>query len=194
MSVIGLTGGIHCGKTTTLSLFKQEGFKTISCDVIAHELLQKHEIVRQALQERWGKAILNKEGFLDKKHIANIVFTNETERIWLEDILHPLVRKIWTSRVFAEPELDWIVEIPLLFEKKIETLLNCSICVISSLALQLSRLAATGLTEQQACARIGQQWPLSKKMENADFVLLNNGTLAFLHQQILSLIKYIKDK
>lgn len=186
--VIGLTGGYGCGKSTALAIFAESGARTIDCDEIVRELLAGDGGVARTIRSRFGEDVFNEQRMIDRGKIAAIVFGNSTERLWLEDLLHPLVRDRWETLIQAEPGGFWIVEIPLLFEKSLDKLFDFTVCVSASPSNQLSRLKAEGLGAVQVQERIQQQLPLSEKVERADFVITNNGSVAFLRKQVLSLI------
>ena len=102
--------------------------------------------------------------------------------------MHPKVRETWEGAVASDQEANWILEIPLLFEKNLQNRVDFTICVFSDLKSQVERLEQKGIGRAQALARINRQMPLSQKAENADFVLLNEGSLEFLEDQIKTLL------
>lgn len=185
---IGLTGGYGCGKSTALEIFAEKGARTIDCDGIVRELLTENQGVKEAIRSQFGAGVFNEQRMVDRGKIAAIVFGDSAERLWLEDLLHPLVRDRWETLIQAEPEGFWVVEIPLLFEKSLDKLFDFTVCVSASPSNQLSRLKAKRLGAVQVQERIQQQLPLSEKVERADFVITNNGSVAFLRKQVLSLI------
>ncbi|MGF1451534.1 MAG: dephospho-CoA kinase [Opitutales bacterium] len=184
---IGLTGGIACGKSTAAQAFETAGFRRIDTDAVVADLLKDDVEVRSALANRWGGAVLRLDG-VDKAVIAQRVFADEAELRWLEGLLHPRVGSIWRAALEAEPKARWLVEIPLLFENKLETAFDRTVCVEASEALQLQRLAAKGVTAEQAKARMRRQLPLREKVARADRVLSNYGEPAFLQQQVQWLV------
>lgn len=180
---IGLTGGIGCGKSTAGKLFQENGFQRCDVDEIVRERLRSDAEVHRAVSERFGASFVNKEG-VDRKKMAEIVFSDESALKWLEQLLHPLVQSEWKSLMANDPQTNWCIEIPLLFEKNLEKHFDFTVCVWSSPAIQLSRLSSRGLTREQALARNALQMPLSEKVERSDFVLSNNGSESFLREQI----------
>ena len=111
--VVGITGGIGCGKSTAARMFERRGFRRVDCDAIAHELVAEDAIVRETLINTFGEGIRRDNGSLDRKKIAAIVFGDERRLEELENILHPVIRERWESLIGEEPEGDWIVEVPL---------------------------------------------------------------------------------
>ena len=82
------------------------------------------------LRSRWGDAVFA-EGAVDRRAVAARVFSDEAELRWLESLMHPLVRESWQAAIDREPDAHWLVEIPLLFEKRLETLFDLTVCVSS---------------------------------------------------------------
>ncbi|MFP4166081.1 MAG: dephospho-CoA kinase [Opitutales bacterium] len=190
---IGLTGGIGCGKSTVVRFFEAAGWRAIDSDAIVRRLLTENMEVREALRERWGDAVFLTEGMVDRTALAERVFSDDNELDWLEQLLHPLVREAWTSEVEARPEADWLVEIPLLFEKKLENYFDLVVCVSSPLEIAAKRLTEKGYTEARIERRRRRQMALEEKVRRADIVLTNAGSLEFLKQQIELCMKRIRN-
>ncbi len=189
---IGLTGGIACGKSVVLEMFKEAGWHTLSADALVHELLDHDPEVIEAVISKFGIEVKASDVSLNKKAIAQVVFADSQQREWLEGLLHPLVRKRWTSTLDEEPDKNWVVEIPLLYEKKLEKDFDLVVCLSSSRENQLERLQSRGMNEADAEARIASQAPLAEKIEKSDFVLTNTGSLNFLRKQFQILIESLE--
>ena len=181
--VVGLSGGIACGKSSALKIFRELGCDGISTDRITSGILENNDSVKRSIGDKWGRHVLINNQ-IDKPKIAEIIFNSVPERIWLEELLHPLVRKVWTSRVKASNETTVVVEIPLLFEKSLQNFFEITVCMISEKNIQLQRLHDRGLTNVQSNARIESQMCLTEKMHLADIVMLGDNSLSFLKQQI----------
>ena len=181
--VVGLSGGIACGKSSALKIFRELGCDGISTDRITSGILENNDSVKRSIGDKWGRDVfINNQ--IDKPKIAEIIFNSVPERIWLEELLHPLVRKVWTSRVKASNKTTVVVEIPLLFEKSLQNFFEITVCLISEKNIQLQRLHDRGLTNVQSNARIESQLCLTEKMHLADIVMLGDNSLSFLKQQI----------
>lgn len=181
--VVGLSGGIACGKSSALKVFRELGCDGISTDRITSGILENNDSVKRSIGDKWGRDVfINNQ--IDKPKIAEIIFNSVPERIWLEELLHPLVRKVWTSRVKASNKTTVVVEIPLLFEKSLQNFFEITVCLISEKNIQLQRLHDRGLTNVQSNARIESQMRLTEKMQLADIVMLGDNSLSFLKQQI----------
>lgn len=181
--VVGLSGGIACGKSSALKIFRELGCDGISTDRITSGILENNDSVKRSIGDKWGRDVLINNQ-IDKPKIAEIIFNSVPERIWLEELLHPLVRKVWTSRVKASNQTTVVVEIPLLFEKSLQNFFEITVCLIGEKNIQLQRLHDRGLTNVQSNARIESQMCFTEKMHLADIVMLGDNSLSFLKQQI----------
>lgn len=194
---LGLTGGMGCGKSTAAGMFRELGFGVLESDVLVRELWETDAEVQQAAIKRWpGIAAISDPPSaikISRRKVAEIVFADAGELDWLENLLHPRVRERWQAALAGEPGRDWVVEIPLLFEKSLASEFDCTLCIASSPSLQASRLAARGLTPAEIAARQARQWPLQDKIERADLVALNDGSVDFLRRQIVLLAGRLRD-
>lgn len=188
---VGLTGGIGCGKSTVVEFFRDAGWSTIDSDAIVRELLATEAAVQSELRQHWGEAVIVEDGSIDRKEVARRVFSDESELQWLESILHPLVREQWESAVAASPSQNWLIEIPLLFEKRLETLFDLTVCVSSDPDVVESRMQARGYNRVEIEQRRERQMPLEQKIERADHLISNSGSLDFLKLQTTRLIEQI---
>lgn len=180
---IGLTGGIGCGKSTVLSAFAQAGIATIETDAIVRRLLAEDTGLIAAVRAEFGVAVFNAEGMIDRALLARTVFSDSRALARLESLVHPCVREIW-MRALRENAAGVVVEIPLLFEKDLQSYFDVTVCVGSSRSVQISRLLTRGMTLAQIELRIGRQWPLAEKMRRADIQLHNNGSVEHLRKQV----------
>ena len=188
---IGLTGGMGCGKSTVERLFAEAGWHTIRTDEIVREILTSDVQVHAALRERWGNVVFAADEAVDRKAIAALVFTEKTELSWLEDLLHPKVRQSWKLAIQQLPARNWLVEIPLLFEKRLETEFDLIVCVTSSSEIVERRMVHRGYTQEEIEQRRNRQMPLEEKTRRADCVISNVGSFEFLKLQTKRLIAQI---
>ena len=193
-SVIGLTGGIACGKSSVLEIFAKNGWEAISPDKLAGEILTSDKQVADLLLGRWGKAVFDERGIVDKRRIAEIVFTEARERSWLEGVLHPLIREAWREKIESTDQSLFVVEIPLLFENDLQSHFVRTISLFASRELQHQRLLERGLSDHQANARIDSQMAPERKAELADVVLLGSGSHEFLERQVLLFLNAFSEK
>ena len=187
-SVVGLTGGIACGKSSVLEIFAKNGWQAISTDQLAGEILTSDEQVANLLLDRWGKTVFDERGIVDKKQIGEIIFHIPHERAWLEGVLHPQVRAAWMAKTESVENPLVVVEIPLLFENDLQSHFVQTISTFATRELQLERLLERGLPKEQANARIDAQMSCGRKAEFADVVFLGCGSLGFLERQVVSFL------
>lgn len=189
---IGLTGGIGCGKSTVLEFFREAGAHVVETDAVVRQLLAEDAGLISAIRAAFGDAILDAEGKIDRAALAHRVFDNSEALALLESLVHPRVRDYW-MRQLRENYPILIVEIPLLFEKDLQGHFSTTICVSSLPEVRYERLRARGMTESQIFNREKRQLGLEEKMRRADIVLHNNGTRGHLQQQVLQVLRQLRE-
>jgi len=184
--VIGLTGGIGCGKSAAAACFAELGFNVVDADQLARQVLESASCVSQ-LRARWGDACLGAEGRPNRRWIAAKVFDDPAERAFLEGLTHPEVARLRQAAVL-ETKRHHVVEIPLLFEKNLTMGFEFVVCVACSEETRRSRLLEKGLTDEDISHRIASQMPLSEKVKRSDIVFWNDGEPGFLRAQVAALV------
>lgn len=183
LMIIGLTGGMGCGKSTAAQLFSERGFRRLDSDQVVRDgVLTAPEVVA-ALRARWGEAVVP-GGVVDRKAVSDRVFADDEARIWLESLVHPRVYARWRQVLDESRGASWVFEVPLLFEQRLENWFDFIVCVTTSSAQQIARLEERGFSHALARQRISKQLPLAQKVEQADYVLLNDGSVEFLRAQV----------
>ena len=190
--ILGITGGMGCGKSAAASGFERHGFRRIDSDALVREKVLTLPAVRASLRTRFGDAVFAPDGTVDRARLAQRVFADDAERLWLEELTHPPLLGLWRQALATAPAGDWVVEVPLLFEKNLENWFDFTLCVECAPAQQLARLEQRGLPHALAEQRISKQLPLARKIELADFVLWNDGTGQFLQDQVNELIQALR--
>lgn len=182
---VGLTGGIGCGKTTVVESFAKLGWRTVQSDKVVRDLIENDDLVRDAILGRWGGEVLNKEiHSINRQAVAEIVFNDSEELNWLEELLHPKVRQVWAASLSQDASARVLVEIPLLFEKSLETAFDLTVCITSPLEIVSKRMLQRGFNEVDIQRRMARQLPLAAKVKRANYVLSNSGSLEFLYKQV----------
>lgn len=194
---IGLTGGIATGKSTVLRRWQERGAHGVEADQLAHDTLAPGTATWTEVVRVFGDAVVNPDRTINRRALGDIVFNNEPQRLALNRIVHPAVRQLWTrwlqEQAATAPDAPAVVAIPLLYEVGAETEFDRVVAVGCSEATQLARLTAKGMTADQARARIRAQWPVTQKMERADFVIWNDGLPAGLERQADLLWQILKE-
>lgn len=194
MKIIGLTGGIACGKSTVSTELRAHGAAIIDADALAHELSQPHQPIYNAYVERFGREIVTENGTLDRAAIARRVFADPAVRAEVDAIAHPLIRMAAEERLRAardENKRAAVLDVPLLFEAGWDALADETWVVALPREEQLARLLArdTSMDEGEARARIAAQMPLAEKCARADVIIDNSGTKEEIREYIGKLWK-----
>lgn len=186
--IIGITGGMGCGKSAVAALFEREGFRRLDSDALVRERVLTSPDVVARIEEKFGRDVLTPEGAVNRARLAERIFADEGARQWLEELTHPRLFELWREALAAAPGANWAVEVPLLFEKSLENWFDFTVCVACAPAQQLARLEQRGLPHALAEQRISKQLPLARKIELSDFVLWNEGSAEFLQDQVDHLV------
>ena len=194
MKIIGLTGGIACGKSTVSTELRAHGAAIIDADALAHELSQPHQPIYNAYVERFGSEIVAADGTLDRAAIARRVFADPAVRAEVEAIVHPIIRRAAEVRLRAardENKRAAVLDVPLLFEAGWDALADETWVVALPREEQLARLLARdkAMDAGEARARIAAQMPLAEKCARADVVIDNSGTVEETREYIGKLWK-----
>ena len=194
MKIIGLTGGIACGKSTVSTELRALGAAIIDADALAHELSQPHQPLYNAYVQRFGREIVTANGALDRAAIARRVFADPAVRAEVDAIAHPLIRMAAEERLRAardENKRAAVLDVPLLFEAGWDALADETWVVSLPREEQLKRLLARdkAMDEGEARARIAAQMPLAEKCARADVIVDNSGTKEEIREYIGKLWK-----
>ncbi|EIL84223.1 dephospho-CoA kinase [Bacillus altitudinis] len=190
--VIGLTGGIASGKSTVSQMIKEKGIRVVDADIIAKEAVSKGSAALHQIVQTFGEEVLLPNGELNRQQLGVIIFSDEEKRKQLNAIVHPEVRKEMLKQRdegVSNNETFVVLDIPLLFESKLEGLVDRIIVVYTTPELQLSRLMKRNdLSQEEALNRIHSQQPLEEKCQKADRVIENTKDLAFIRKQLENIL------
>jgi len=185
---VAITGGIGAGKSEALAAFARHGAAVISSDEIVHRLLSDDRDVRAQLVERFGKAILDDEGEVDRGAIAEIVFADPEALEWLEGLLHPLVVQEymgWRERLAEgdDPPPVTATEVPLLYEVGGEERFDVVVVVTAPPDVRAAR------TDVDTAEREPRLLPESIKVAQADFAYVNDGSIEKLDDFVKGVVR-----
>jgi len=188
MLIIGLTGGICSGKSTVATLFAELGTPVIDADIIARELVEPGQPALQEIITQFGSEILDSGGKLDRNLLRNRIFSHTEDRKKLEAILHPRIRERMAV-LTRNTQAPWCIQvIPLLIETGQAKHVNHVLVVDASEADQKRRLAQRDHSNaEQIAAMLDIQTDRQQRLQMADDVINNNGTLDELHKQVIHL-------
>lgn len=178
--VLGITGGIACGKSLICQSFKDMGAAVLSADELAREAVKPAEEAFLKIVAHFGEDILTADGEIDRTRLAERIFRSPEERQQLNLITHPAIGRlanIKISELRERTDVPLIIyEAPLLYEAKAEDRVDLILVVATTEELQVERLMRRdNLSKEDALRRIAAQMPLADKMTRADIVIENNG-------------------
>lgn len=187
--IIGLTGGIACGKSTVANMLVKRGAQLVDADAIAREIVLPGSPVLAEVARQFGDDIIDENGELNRKKLGSIIFNDAEAKRALESIMHPKIRKIIIERMNVleqeNPQGLVVVDIPLLYESKYDAIFEEIMVVYIPRELQLQRLMQRdGIGQAAAEARLQAQLPIEEKKDRADIVIDNCGTLEETEKQV----------
>ncbi|MDF7825269.1 dephospho-CoA kinase [Pontiellaceae bacterium B12227] len=181
--VIGITGGIACGKSEVGRILEEMAFSVCDADCVAHALMDKGSAVFRKVVDHFGEQILTEEGEISRPVLGKIVFEDPQQLEQLNALVHPAVRAVlskWIEEMRARGKPSAIL-LPLLYESGMQNLKwDAVVCVSSPENDVFQRLEKRGLSPEEAEMRVRSQMPLAEKESRSDYVLPNIGTLGEL--------------
>ena len=197
MFIVGLTGGIGSGKSAASDYFQTLGVPVVDADIVAREVVEPGQPALKLIVEHFGEHILTAEHDLDRAKLRQKIFENSHEKKWLEDLLHPIIREEITRQLHASKGPYAILVSPLLFETDQHRLVNRSLLIDVPVDVQLARASNRDQNSQEQIQKIiDSQLPRDVKLARADDVILNDKSLAALHDEIekqhAKYLEYIK--
>ncbi len=193
MHIVGLTGGIACGKSTVASILARRGYPVVDADQLAREVVEPGRPAHAAIVDAFGEAVLDDAGAIDRRKLGEIVFSDPERRKQLERITHPAIAMAGQRRFVqlrAEGHAMGFYEAALLVETGAAKAMSALVVVSSSAENQRARLLArdADLSVADADARIASQMPLVEKEAAADVVIRNDGDFDDLEQAVSDML------
>jgi len=191
--IIGLTGGIASGKSTVSRLLDSLGAIIIDADKIAREVVEPGEKTWHRLKEAFGQDIFYDDGKLNRPKLGEIIFSDGQAREKLNSIIHPAIRARMVEmrdQAVREGEELVVLDIPLLFESKLEYMVEKILVVYVPEEIQLQRLMSRdGIDRETALKKMKSQMPIEQKRILGDACINNSGTIEETKAQLLKIIK-----
>lgn len=190
---IGLTGGIASGKSTVSRLFAELGAEIIDTDEISRELVQPGSDALARIIAHFGSSLCRADGELDRNRLRQIIFSDPDAKLWLESLLHPLIRKAVRQRLAASQSDYVIVVVPLLLDSRGKvngsySFLDKILVIDCPESLQTQRLMQRdGCSREQAEKIIASQASRQQRLAAADDAITNDGALSSLQHQVKAL-------
>tara|TARA_B110000444_G_scaffold259988_1_gene305453 strand:- start:954 stop:1562 length:609 start_codon:yes stop_codon:yes gene_type:complete len=197
MLIIGVTGGIGCGKTTVTERFAKRGITIVDADIISRIVVEPGTTALNAITNHFGEGLISVDGRLDRAALRQTVFEDKQERNWLESLLHPLINEEILRQLKASTSAYTILVSPLLVETTQRNICDRILVIDVPESIQLERASSRDNNNPEQikkimAAQINRQHRLSK----ADDIIDNTASLEYLeieiekfHQGYLSMAK-----
>ena len=191
--IIGLTGGIGSGKTAVSDTFKSLGIDIVDADVSSRRVVEKGQPALNDIQAHFGDGILDSENNLDRAKLREIIFKNPQERVWLEKLLHPKIAEHIKDQLESSNSPYCILVSPLLLETEQKSYCSFVLVVDVPEESQIARTAKRdGVSEEQVKNIISAQIDREKRIEQADEIIINDGSMEELKEKVVVLhTKYL---
>ena len=188
MLKVALTGGIGSGKSEVSTLFNEWGAYIFDADKVAKEILDKNKTAQKELILEFGSDVISAEGVIDKKKLSRVAFQNEFNQLKLNTIIHPYVFKeidmCFEKILNKEDHEIFVIDAALIYESGADTHMDYVIVVTSHLKIRTERVMKRGIINRDDfLKRVELQWPEKDKIDMADFIIHNNGTMNNLNQE-----------
>lgn len=189
MKILGLSGGVASGKSVVSQQLAGMGAVVLNADRAGHEALLLPEI-EAAARQRWGDAIFDRDGHIDRAKLAKIVFApppdGPRERRYLEGLTHPVIGRSLAAQVAAAKEVAplAVVDAALLFEAGWDRLCDDTAFVDAPRGARLARALQRGWSQEDFAAREAAQAPLESKRARADWIIDNSGRIGDTQAQV----------
>ncbi|AXH99436.1 dephospho-CoA kinase [Sporosarcina sp. PTS2304] len=191
--IIGLTGSIASGKSTVAHMLREKGYPIVDADIIARQVVEPGNPLLDEIEKIFGSSVIREDGTLHRENLGIIIFNDEQKRKQLNELMHPAIRNQMVHRKEQYIKQGYetiIMDIPLLFESKLQDYVEKILVVSVTQEVQKRRLIARNqLTDQEAEARIASQLDLSIKEHGADAVIHNNGTIKETERQLVTILE-----
>ena len=185
MFVVGLTGGIGSGKSTVARMFAALDVELVDADIAAREVVAPGTHALAEIAKHFGSEILMTDGGLDRGALRQVIFQQEKEKHWLEELLHPLIRGWLTQKISSCRTTYCLLVSPLLLETGQAKLVDRILVIDVSVDTQIARtLARDGGEERTVRAIVASQIDRSERLEHADDIISNDLPLIPLRQRV----------
>lgn len=183
--IVALSGGIASGKSTIANLFAQLGVPIIDADVIARQVVEIGTDAYKVIVKHFSQEILLPNNEIDRSQLRDIIFNNDHERLWLNNLLHPIIQEQTQIQIAQQTAAYVIWVVPLLVENNLHNLADRVLMVDTPEQLQLERLIQRdNIDESLAKKMISSQISSQKRLMYADDIIVNNGDLTSLTAQV----------
>ena len=190
--IVGLTGGIGSGKSTVANLFAELGVPVVDADIVARQVVEKGSPLLTQITAHFGIQVLTETGELNRAVLRNLIFHNETEKNWLNALLHPAIREEMLAQLERQTAPYVLFVVPLLIENKLNTLCDRVLVIDVKPETQLARASQRDKNNIQLIQQImNAQVSRDTRLQYADDIINNDDELVekgnVLRQNVLKL-------
>ena len=191
--IIGLTGGIGSGKTTIGKLFEEFDICCIDADQVSRDLVEPHSFAYQQIVTHFSDKILQTDKTIDRLQLRQIIFNNPQERLWLNNLLHPLIQENMLAQAKASQSIYTLFIVPLLLESKWSNLVDRVLVIDIPEEIQRIRTMQRDNSSEDSFNKIkSTQLSREERLDAADDVINNHGTILELKKQVTQLDQYYR--
>ena len=188
--VLGLTGGIGCGKTAVSNMFEELGITIVDADIIARQVVAPNTVGLNKIVSYFGNEILLPDGTLNRAVLRERIFANNDDKEWLNELLHPLIRNKILTDLNTATSTYVVLVAPLLFENSLDKYCNQTLLIDVPNSVQIERTTQRdNVSVEQVKSIIAAQMPREHKQQKADAILNNDRDLALVKTDLLRLHK-----
>lgn len=195
--VVGLTGPIGSGKSVVAQIFLNNDYKLIDADKVAREVVEKGSPVLEKLALEFGCDVINQDGTLNRRLLADRAFSTKDGTDRLNSITHPAIVDLVKKKIaqYEENGVERIIyDAPLLFESNTNKLCDCIVSVIAPKEVRIQRvIERDSVTEADVRKRISAQHDESYYTEKSNYVIYNNSTLKELRRTTQSIVRALRE-
>ena len=188
--IVGLTGGIGSGKTAVSDLFQGLGITIVDADIASRVVVEKGREELNKIADHFGKDILTSNGELDRAKLREVIFKSKEEKVWLESLLHPAIASQIQKELDSSKSPYTILVSPLLLETDQKNFCSTVLVVDVPVEIQIERTSKRdNVSEEQIKSIIASQIDRDSRLEQADEVILNDGSIQHLESKVQELHK-----
>jgi dephospho-CoA kinase len=186
--IVGVTGGIGSGKSAVTAMLEELGITVVDADLASRIIVEPGKPALEAIAEHFGAEFLLPNGSLDRALLRSRVFSDESARLWLEQLTHPLIGEEIQRQLHSSKSAYTVLSSPLLLETHQKELTNCIVVVDVPESLQIERTVKRDNNQAAQIERImAAQMSRSERLKHADFIIDNSKSLTSLRAEVAQL-------
>lgn len=195
MIIIGITGGSGCGKTTVSNILSNNGVDVVDCDLVARKIVEPNEPALNEIKTYFGSEYIKKDGTLDRKKLASLVFSDSEKLLKLNEITHKYVEEYIDLYIKNSKSKIVGLDAAALIESGIYKKCDYLICVLADKKIRTQRIIKRDmLSEEEATSRINAQKNDTFYIEKSDYIVYNNDNIDSVNNKVIEILDEIRSK